>query len=95
MQNNNPQVNVTIDRTRAAAFGVTADQIESTLYDAYGSRQVSTIFTPSNEYQVIIELLPQYQQDLSALGAVVREAHDRHTRADQGGGDARARASVR
>ncbi len=67
MQNNNPQVNITIDRTRAAAFGVTADQIESTLYDAYGSRQVSTILTPSNEYEVIIELLPQYQQDLSEL----------------------------
>jgi HAE1 family hydrophobic/amphiphilic exporter-1 len=68
MQNNNPQVNVTIDRTRAAAFGVTADQIEGSLYDAYGSRQISTIFTPSNEYEVILELLPQYQQDLSALG---------------------------
>ncbi|HXD47765.1 MAG TPA: efflux RND transporter permease subunit [Gemmatimonadaceae bacterium] len=68
MQNDNPQVDVTIDRTRAAAFGVTADQIESSLYDAYGSRQISTIFTPSNEYEVIMELLPQYQQDLSALG---------------------------
>ncbi len=56
---------------------MTADQIESSLYDAYGSRQVSTIYTPSNEYQVIMELLPQYQQDLSALGAVVREVHDR------------------
>ncbi len=67
MQNNNPQVNITIDRTRAAAFGVTADQIESALYDAYGSRQVSTILTPSNEYQVILELLPQYQQDLPQL----------------------------
>jgi len=68
MQNNNPQVNVQIDRTRAAAFGVTADQIESSLYDAYGSRQVSLIYTPSNEYEVILELLPQYQTDLSALG---------------------------
>ena len=67
MQNDNPQVNVSIDRTRAAAFGVTADAIESALYDAYGSRQVSTIFTPSNEYEVIVELLPQYQLDLSAL----------------------------
>ena len=68
MQNNNPQVNVQIDRTRAAAFGVTAEQIESSLYDAYGSRQVSLIYTPSNEYEVILELLPQYQTDLSALG---------------------------
>ena len=47
---------------------MTADQIEGSLYDAYGSRQVSTIYTSSNEYQVIMELLPQYQQDPSALG---------------------------
>ena len=68
LQLNNPQVTVAIDRTRAAAFGVTAQQIEASLYDAYGSRQVSTIYTPSNEYQVIMELLPQYQQDIRALG---------------------------
>ena len=67
MMNNNPQVNVQIDRFRAAAFGVTADAIESALYDAYGSRQVSTIYTPSNEYQVILEVPPEYQQDPSAL----------------------------
>ena len=68
LQLNNPQVNVSIDRTRAAAFGVTAQQIETALYDAYGSRQVSTIYTPANEYSVIMELLPQYQQDIRALG---------------------------
>ncbi|HEX5071949.1 MAG TPA: efflux RND transporter permease subunit [Gemmatimonadaceae bacterium] len=67
LQLNNPQVSVKIDRTRAATFGVSIDQIESTLYDAYGSRQVSTIYTPSNEYFVILEVLPQYQQDISAL----------------------------
>jgi HAE1 family hydrophobic/amphiphilic exporter-1 len=67
LQINNPQVTVTIDRTRAAAFGVTADEIESSLYDAYGSRQVSQIYTPSNEFQVIMEVLPQYQQDVRAL----------------------------
>jgi HAE1 family hydrophobic/amphiphilic exporter-1 len=67
LQLNNPQISVNIDRTRAATFGVSIDQIESTLYDAYGSRQVSTIYTPSNEYFVILELLPQYQQDISAL----------------------------
>jgi HAE1 family hydrophobic/amphiphilic exporter-1 len=67
MQNSNPEVHVDIDRVRASAFGVTASQIEGALYDAYGSRQVSLIYTPSNEYEVILELLPQYQQDLSAL----------------------------
>ena len=68
MQNNNPLVRVDIDRVRAAAFGVTADQIEGALYDAYGSRQVSTIYTPSNEYMVILEVLPRYQMDPPALG---------------------------
>ncbi len=68
MQNNNPEVHVDIDRVRAAAFGVTAAQIENSLYDAYGSREVSLIYAPNNEYSVIMELLPQYQQDLSALG---------------------------
>jgi len=68
MQNNNPQVNVNIDRNRAAVFGVTADQIESALADAYGSRQVSTILTPTNQYWVIMEVLPRYQADPSALG---------------------------
>ncbi|MEO8451392.1 MAG: efflux RND transporter permease subunit, partial [Gemmatimonadota bacterium] len=46
----NPQVSVSIDRDRAASLGVTAEQIESALYNAYGSRQVSTIYTPTNEY---------------------------------------------
>ncbi|HEY2374730.1 MAG TPA: efflux RND transporter permease subunit [Gemmatimonadaceae bacterium] len=75
LQLNQPQVTVSIDRVRAAAFGVTAQQIETSLYDAYGSRQVSTIYTPSNEYEVIMELLPQYQQDVRALGLLyVRSA---------------------
>jgi HAE1 family hydrophobic/amphiphilic exporter-1 len=75
LQLNQPQVTVAIDRVRAAAFGVTAQQIESSLYDAYGSRQVSTIYTPSNEYEVIMEVLPQYQQDLRALSLLyVRSA---------------------
>jgi HAE1 family hydrophobic/amphiphilic exporter-1 len=64
----NPQVTVQIDPLRAAAYGVTNEQIQSTLYDAYGSRQVSTIYAPEDEYWVVMELLPQYQQDLSALG---------------------------
>ena len=63
----NPQVNVQIDRDHAAALGVTPEQIEQALYDAYGSRQVSTIYTPNNQYWVILELLPQYQRDIAAL----------------------------
>jgi HAE1 family hydrophobic/amphiphilic exporter-1 len=63
----NPQVNVEIDRYKASALGVSAEQVEDALYDAYGSRQISTILTPINQYQVIMELLPQYQMDPSAL----------------------------
>jgi HAE1 family hydrophobic/amphiphilic exporter-1 len=68
VQIGNPQVNVQIDRERASSLGVTAQQIETALYDAYGSRQVSTIYTPNNEYWVVMELLPKYQLDPSALG---------------------------
>ena len=67
LQIKNPQVSVQIDRDRAAALGVTVQQIEQALYDAYGSRQVSTIYTPNNQYWVILELLPQYQRDPGAL----------------------------
>jgi HAE1 family hydrophobic/amphiphilic exporter-1 len=67
LQLSNPQVNVQIDRSRAAALGVTADAVQSTLYGAYGSRQVSTINTSNDQYWVIMEVLPQYQRDISAL----------------------------
>jgi HAE1 family hydrophobic/amphiphilic exporter-1 len=67
LQIKNPQVRVHIDRDRVASLGLTVEQVERALYDAYGTRQVSTIFTPNNQYSVILELLPQYQQDLGAL----------------------------
>jgi HAE1 family hydrophobic/amphiphilic exporter-1 len=62
-----PQVMVNIDRDRAAALGVTPDQIQNALFTAYGTRQSSTIYTPSNEYQVITEVEPQYQRSPEAL----------------------------
>lgn len=68
LQIKNPQVNLEIDRDRAASMGVTAQKIEDTLYSAYGSRQVSTIFSPTNQYQVIMELEPRYQLDPTSLG---------------------------
>jgi hydrophobic/amphiphilic exporter-1 (mainly G- bacteria), HAE1 family len=67
LQIKNPQVQVQIDRDHAARLGVTVQQIEEALYDAYGSRQVSTIYTDNNQYWVIQELLPEYQLDLTAL----------------------------
>jgi HAE1 family hydrophobic/amphiphilic exporter-1 len=67
LQLRNRQVNVNIDRDRASALGVTAQQIQDALYSAYGSRQVSTIFTPTNEYQVLLEALPEAQTEPAAL----------------------------
>ena len=67
LQVGNPQVAVQIDRERASALGVTASQIENALYNAYGSRQVSTIYTQTNQYQVIIELKEEFQKDPAAL----------------------------
>ncbi len=62
-----PQVVADIDRDRALALGVTPEQIQNALYSAYGNRQVSTIFTPANEYAVILEADPQYQRSPDAL----------------------------
>jgi HAE1 family hydrophobic/amphiphilic exporter-1 len=67
LQIKNPQVNVILDRDKASALGVTADQIENALYTSYGSRQISTIYAPNNEYRVIMELEPQYQRDPNAM----------------------------
>jgi len=63
----NPTVNVQIDRERAAALGLTANQIEDALFSSYGTRQVSTIYAPNNSYQVVMELDPQYQANPAAL----------------------------
>jgi hydrophobic/amphiphilic exporter-1 (mainly G- bacteria), HAE1 family len=67
LQLTSPQVMVNIDRDRAQTLGVTPDQIENALYNAYGNRQISTIYTPSNEYQVIMEVQPQYQRNPAEL----------------------------
>ena len=70
LQLNSPQAYVHIDREKAATLGVAVDQVRSTLYSAFGQRQVSTIYTPSNDYQVLIELDPKHQQDDSALSRI-------------------------
>jgi hydrophobic/amphiphilic exporter-1 (mainly G- bacteria), HAE1 family len=62
-----PEVNLAIDRDKSAAVQVNAQQIENALYDAFGPRWVSTIYSATNEYKVLLELLPQYQQDPLAL----------------------------
>ncbi len=67
LQIKNPQVQVRIARDRAAALGIDVNQIENALYNAYGARQVSTIYTSNDQYWVVMELLPEYQRDLSAM----------------------------
>jgi HAE1 family hydrophobic/amphiphilic exporter-1 len=63
----NPRATVQIQRDKASATGITAEQIEDALYDAYGTRQVSMMLTPTNQYYVITELKKQDQLDPSAL----------------------------
>jgi hydrophobic/amphiphilic exporter-1 (mainly G- bacteria), HAE1 family len=68
LQISNPQVRVEINRDKVAALGLSVLQVEDALAYAYGSRQVSSIFAPTNQYQVILELDPLYQGDPAALG---------------------------
>jgi HAE1 family hydrophobic/amphiphilic exporter-1 len=67
VQITNPQVSVEIDRDQASSLGVTPEQIETALYTAYGSRQISEIYAPNNTYDVIMEVEPQYQMTPDAL----------------------------
>ncbi|ABE40030.1 acriflavin resistance protein [Rhodopseudomonas palustris BisB5] len=59
----NPQMTVEIDREKAAVYGITVDQVRNQLYNAYGSRQVGTIYMPSNDYQIILEVQPEFRGD--------------------------------
>jgi len=68
LQISSPMLTVDIDRDRASSLGVTEDQIENALYDAYGQRQVSTIYTSVDSYWVILEVKPEFQRDPKALG---------------------------
>ncbi|HEY4101779.1 MAG TPA: efflux RND transporter permease subunit [Gemmatimonadales bacterium] len=70
LQIKNPEIQLSVDRDRASAVGVTMQQVENALYDAYGARQVSTIYTSTNQYWVVMELLPQYQRDLGAMSLI-------------------------
>jgi HAE1 family hydrophobic/amphiphilic exporter-1 len=66
----NPQVTIDVDREKAAVYGVTIDQVRQELFDAFGTRQVATIYTPSNDYQVILEAAPEFRADPSSLSKI-------------------------
>jgi len=63
----NPQVTVDMDRNKVSTLGLTANQVENALYNAYGTRQVSQIYAPNNQYQVILQVAPQFQNDPTAM----------------------------
>ena len=67
-QNNGLGLLVSIDRDTAGRLGITPQNIDDALYDSFGQRQVSTIYTQTNQFHVILEVAPQYQQDAGALG---------------------------
>jgi multidrug efflux pump len=67
-QNNGLGLLVSIDRDTAGRLGITPQNIDDALYDSFGQRQVSTIYTQTNQFHVILEVAPQYQQDSAALG---------------------------
>jgi HAE1 family hydrophobic/amphiphilic exporter-1 len=69
-----PTVTVQIDRDRAASLGITPAQIETALGSGFGGRQISTLYTASDQYQVILELQPQYQTDIAALNRIYLRA---------------------
>jgi len=67
LQLNNPQVTVEMNRDKLSTLGLSATQVENALYNAYGTRQVSQIYAPNNQYQVILRVAPQFQRDPAAM----------------------------
>ncbi|HET7192523.1 MAG TPA: efflux RND transporter permease subunit [Pseudolabrys sp.] len=66
----NPQIMIDVDREKSAVYGVSVDQVRQELYNAFGTRQVATIYTPANDYQVILESMPEYRMRPSDLNRV-------------------------
>ena len=63
----NPEIQINILRDRAAVLGVSPQQVESALYNAYGGRRISTLYGASDQYYVLLELDPRFQRDVNAL----------------------------
>jgi HAE1 family hydrophobic/amphiphilic exporter-1 len=75
----NPQMTVDIDREKAAVYGITVDQVRNQLYNAFGSRQVGTIYMPTNDYQIILEAQPQFRIDPSDLSKLYMKTGNNQT----------------
>ena len=76
LQNHNPQLDIKVDRDKAYALGLTAQQVSDALYSAFGQREVSTIYAPSNEYYVILELAAPYQNNPQSLSMLYVRTND-------------------
>src|SRR6202044_1943055 len=70
LQQQGLSVNLVIDRATASRFGITPATIDNVLYDAFGQRIISTIYTQSNQYRVIMEIAPRLQQSLTSLSSL-------------------------
>jgi HAE1 family hydrophobic/amphiphilic exporter-1 len=64
---NNPQISIDLNRDRISALGLTVNQVQTAMFNAYGTRQISQIYAPNNQYQVILGVAPEFQRDSSAL----------------------------
>jgi HAE1 family hydrophobic/amphiphilic exporter-1 len=64
---NNPQIEINMDRDKIAAYGLTVNQVETALFNAYGTRQVSQIYAANNQYPIILQVAPEFQKDPAAL----------------------------
>ena len=76
----NPQVTIEVDRENAAVYGITIDQVRQELFNAFGARQVATIYTASNDYQVILETKPEFRQNPSNLAKIFIKTNTPGTR---------------
>ncbi len=76
LQISNPQVHMGVDREKAASLGISMQQVQNALYTAYGARQISTIYAPNNQYNVIMEVLPELQKDPASLEMLYVRASD-------------------
>ena len=82
----NPQVMIEVDREKAAVYGITIDQVRQELFNAFGTRQVATIYTQSNDYQVILETKPEFRSDPSNLANIYVKTNSGGTGQAAGGG---------
>jgi hydrophobe/amphiphile efflux-1 (HAE1) family protein len=79
------QMTIQVDRSAASRFGVTMDAIDQTLYDAFGQRQIATVFSPLSQYRVVLEVDPTFRNDVSILNKIYVGGADAANISDQNG----------